>query len=392
MPGLNARTIKKAVRSRLRSRTPLDESFAGLPLRDTQNHVVRIFTSGLAQAFALSLVGFLLIGVFWALLEDFGLLESTLPYAGVLGEINIIIGFVYNLWINRSFRGYTAPAEQYRMLLMKIKTFAHVVFSLIHGRRQMVLQEYITNVSEEDRKFTELQIHKLNELLQALILLSEELFGPNYYHAHRDLMFDYGAEYAFVGHSQNESPKDQMEDIQSEIIIVIKRLELTDVISAPEASRLLSKLDPITESIEHIDVSQTVREPSLFMNHVWVILAVWFTVLLPYRIVITAGYATLGIYPIVAMLLTGIVIIRKWLRTPFDPDRPWPMNDCEKWCQEFRDQIERLSRVSYLASESGLRLDIDRKREQEEDLLLATESKSRASFRAPSSFGPLRNI
>ncbi len=342
------RSTRANLRRRIKGGTQVElinEDYTA-PIREAEDYLFVSLSNGLIQAFAFSFLGFEFIAVFWVILEKFGALTNTLPYAGVLDiSIGFIIGFVYNLWITKALRGYVAPAQQYQTLLLQISSFAHMIFTLIHAHRQMALQGHLRGVTDEDVRFTEKELRKLNELLQALVYLAEKLFGPNEYHHSPTLVFDYYGEYTFIRGEKRTSPEHLMLSVQSEILTTVKGLVAKGVLSESDAGRLYTAMDPIAVSIQSIGVSQTVHEPPHFMNHVWVVLLVYFVVLFPYRIVVQAGMATLFIYPTASVLLTGFVIIRKWLKSSFDSSRPWKANDCESWCDTCRSEIGRLSRI-----------------------------------------------
>lgn len=325
--------------------------------------LVRFFTSGLAFCFFLFFLFFFVIGGIWTIIENAGLLTNTLPYSNALDDITIIIGFVFNLWITSAFNGYMDAPTGYRILLNNIRSFSHILFDLLYARKTGNKKNKKNTKSESNNALSlkpvnmrhyEIvrEICKQDELLRSLVFYSGKLFGQETYNRNETIFsYDYLNEYELLNHTNFRTIDSRMTEIISEIRRSLKRLEFDGLLTSSEVKYLFIQIQPIIDSLNRIDVSNSIRSPSLFMNHIKLILAVFFIIYLPYKLVIRAGLVTLIVYPIVMILLTGIVIIRKYLKNPFDPQRPWVLNSFETWCDFYETEIKKLSHADDLKEE-----------------------------------------
>lgn len=65
-------------------------------------------TKGLLWYFFLCSLCFTIIALVWNILFFFNALPNATAYLGVLDDLNIVIGFVYYIWLNDSLHGYSA--------------------------------------------------------------------------------------------------------------------------------------------------------------------------------------------------------------------------------------------------------------------------------------------
>lgn len=304
------------------------------------------FSSGLVINFSLFSAFWILISGGWVLLFKLGLLDGLIAYTTAFIELSFIIGFVFNFFLMKSFKGYMDQPANFRRLLNHITAMARRLFIFLHARRKyqpstsgMIKHDYVlSSVYDEIRLFESMfkqLIHCASKLFVRKALSKDpfELEGIKHgelvYFKRKNVCFD-----------------QQMVDLLADIGIQITRLESEEIIKQSEHKILFEKISDIENTLTDIDISHNIDNPDLFDIHLKLILAAWFLIWLPFTLSIRLGIASLVVYPTIMNLLFGVNIIRHYMKSALDPFRPIKLNSFDRWDEDFQSEITRLSCVN----------------------------------------------
>jgi hypothetical protein len=144
----------------------------------------------------------------------------------------------------------------------------------------------------------------------------------------------------FLTEVQLKNPQRLILDLVSQLNIIVRELEEKELIKSADARQLSENTTRITSVLREQDTGSNVWSPSYFNNHIRFVMGVYFLFYIPFRLAVAVSWLTVLVYPIIMNILGGIVIIRYWLRDPFDPTRPWKGMDVKYWRMNAIDQID----------------------------------------------------
>ena len=327
--------------------------FLNIKSRDIEDFINILFTTGLIGVILLYISSYALVATGWTLiLEKFTpSLSGNIPFTRAFSAIDIVIGFIYFTWLNKSFLGYTRTVSQNLKLNQQVRVFSEKFFGIFESEKSW--QQLLGSKSSGKEKTTEIELHEyiqdMRILLQSLIFhgyaifttkIFNDTYKPNFNGISRNLTNGLNA----INESNTiEIEHELIKLIRTNIHLMKKEGFLLDV----DIQDLEKNLNIIIEIIDHIDLGQTVIEPDLFNNHIGFTLLLYFGLWTPVAMWISFGVAiTIIIYPIVIFILTGPVIYRSWLGDPFDPQRPIRLGEHLQWRNDYIAKIGQHARKS----------------------------------------------
>ncbi len=305
-----------------------------------------LLNGGLLALIVLYLMLYLAVALIWVLIMEnfFSQLAGNLAFTQTMSTIDIIIGFVYFLWLKGAMEGYSDGPIKYRRFLFQLTSFASKLFYLLSELRREGRKD-----KEESPTIPE-RLWLIKTSLQALIFYGYEFFdasSPDGFSRAVNTSSDVDPEIrrtfarATGSHSGEKGSLHVSMDLIGVILCEIKGLEREGEIGAGDITLVSDELRSVEGTIRDIDSATGVAGPTIFRWHIDFILFVWFGVWIPVTLWVTFGFATtLVIYPIIMFVLTGIVIYRSWMGGPFDPMSPIKLNDYDAWKSDSFRRIE----------------------------------------------------
>ena len=286
------------------------------------------------------------IAAFWTVLYLFILPEgaSDPKYVNSVLILNILVGFIFFIYLRESTEGFTSSTQQCCVLLEYISVMCTRIFDNIN-----VHTLFIDDNSEQEAiKDTYSMIKDCNILL---LYSSYLIFNPafsdtepfsgriknNVYMIprvnHQGILTRY---YNIQKHTEFDSIVKVKELISVLYTVVIEMEKRGYIKEGYHLTTLEGHLKPIYDGLLSIDISQKNVVPDFIRHHNFFILFLWFMIFLPYNILVTAGWQTLlFVYPIIMFAFTGAMIIRRWIGEPFSSDRTYTFMVHEEWLQTY---------------------------------------------------------
>ncbi len=299
-------------------------------------------SSGLLINFILFTAIWVAVVGFYLILFSYGILDGLLRYTHSFVELSFIVGFVFNFFLMQSFKGYMNQPVYFRRLLNHITSLARKLFVFLNCTRKYSSKETFT-VNQWRSTSSEKEIRFFHPLFTNLISSGCDLFLHN--SSNRDSLHDLSNELIYYDSKCNCVDK-QMIDLISDITIQFTRLLNEGFIKECQYKILLEGVDKIESILTEIDISHNINNPNLFNIHLKLILGAWFVIWLPFTLTLRLEYAAVVVYPIVMNLLFGVNIIRKYMKSALDPNRPIRLNNFEKWNEDCKKEITRLSCIN----------------------------------------------
>jgi hypothetical protein len=277
--------------------------------------------SGLVTWFTLFTCAFGFIIGFWILLFYLDLLDGGENYIHALDDVSLILIFVFYMWVNDSLGGYTTRPELYRRLLNKIPVLCGTLMCLLA-------------TSPDPRSKISQSMDQTEEILRGIIFYSYKIF-----HKKDRSKFVFSANPIIESRCHNMAPRAVVSMLITELHIKNTLMEKKGLIKSGDMYMMSEEIRHVSRVMEDVDVGEHVFMPVVFKNHTRFILAIYFILWIPFKMVLTIGWVSALVYPLLMDMLTGITIIRYWLGDPFDKNRPWKLMDYRAWRDEFMLRI-----------------------------------------------------
>jgi hypothetical protein len=297
--------------------------------------------SGLAFWFFLFTVIYFIVIVPWCIVAALGLLDGAEAYVHVLDDIVFILGFVFYIWLSDSLHGYTNSPEQLRRLLRKISSLSASIQCYITVSIEDIQSGLIDTPDDGSAENRSIKMDRIQRLQIARRNLQNTFVKLAKYSINLFTQDAIPVKDLFKvtqrQHSKTIPAQKGVDILLTSTLLDMKRLIDRKCIKTADVNMINSDIGFIRKVIEDVDVANTVCNPPILKNHIRFILAAYFLVWMPFRMAFTSGWVALVVYPILMDIMTGIVIIRYWLKNPFDKSRPISYMDYDKW---IRDCIE----------------------------------------------------
>ena len=312
-------------------------AFLSFRANDIEKFMEILFGTGLFMVIVVYFIVFALVATVWVLiLEQFTPgLQGDIGFTRAFDAINIVIGFIYFVWLKQSFHGYTRSIRQFRNLIVQIRNFSNTFFGVFEYQEKKS-SAFKTRPEEFVR-----HINDMNTVLQLFIFHSYRLFAsqntdqfPIQLHKISNYL---GEKLSVLNQYDHMTIECRLLAITRSIIL---ELDKEDFLIDADIRDLNRNLNNISGMLDQIDVDQAVIEPDVFQNHVGFTLLVYFGLWTPVTMWISFGATiTIIVYPLVLFILTGPVIYRGWLGDPFDPRRPLRLGEHIEWRKDFMSKI-----------------------------------------------------
>lgn len=250
-------------------------------------------------------------------------------YGNVFNALAIIIGIIYAKVYNESFDGYATGPTSYRALLFNIESFSSKLFTFctpVNSKKRIIGLGELNEILNDAR-----------ESLVAMTYFSLKLFDPEDDHILRQQLVSNRVL------NIKEYSMDQIHAVKSllnNIFLDLSYMEENGIIPSSQISRLSNALDSINDTIKQIDISMSIKLPRIFKTHVLFTLFIYFLIWTPFSIWLTVGYWwTIIINPAILFLLFVPMIIRNWIREPFDHSRRLKLMPFNQWRNDTTDKI-----------------------------------------------------
>lgn len=336
-----------------------------------------LFNTHLAAYILLGFLVYAFIGAFWA-----GLFELVFPskhgdlvFASSLSAIDIVIGFVYFIWLRRQMDGYTSGIRRYKRIITILDIATDKLSGMYDGLE-----------STDKSKAQELVLN-IKTAFQFLVFYSYKIFVPankdvlvrqsTYVHGDRvqDIVIDadidelekdltsMGCQIQIKDIPQTlldlqdreRNPIKMSHEIRSFMFKEISRMLHFNLFGDAHIYLLNQELALLSEELLNIDTERSIVEPSIFDKHASFTLIAYFGSWLPISLWVRFSFWTaVMIYPFVMFVLTGPFIYRKWLGDPFSPTRPVVLVPHKTWRNEHIQKIERKFPSNSIVIESDM--------------------------------------
>ena len=286
-------------------------------LRRIANNTNVFFSTGMIGYIILFLVLYQIIAGLWTVIYLFILPSGAMDpkYASSVSILNIIVGFVYFIYLRESMEGFTAGVEQCDRLLCQISTMCTRIFDNLHIHRQLIHDGKNNNYSTlEIRDCSILILHMVYCVFNPSIYIkfgdTAYIFPDNLPPIKHNDIFNY---YLSIKNTYHFTPTQKvrmMIQYLYKMIILCEKKGL--IMKGYHISTMDRHLDPIFDTLMLLDTSMKTTTPDFIRQHNFFILFIWFIIWLPYNILVTAGWETLmGIYTLLMFAFTGSMIISK---------------------------------------------------------------------------------
>jgi hypothetical protein len=332
-------------------------------VNDQVNSLWYLFNTHLAAYILLGFLSYTLIGVFWAGMFEFLFpsKQGDMVFASSLAAIDIVIGFVYFIWLGRQMKGYTSEIRQYKRIItiMDIATdklagmylglidqnkeIAHKSVYMIKGAFQfIVFYSYKIFAYDNMDIIVNSPTYRHNQKVQSIVIeadlsdLSEELTTIGCEIRIKDI-----SDVLLNLQNTEKDPIKMSHEVRSFIHRELSSLVSLNIFNDAHIMMLNQELRSMTEVLLDIDIEHSIVEPSIFDKHAAFTLIAYFASWLPITLWIRFGFFTaIVVYPFVMFILTGPYIYRKWLGNPFSPTRPVGLVPHKAWRNEYITKIE----------------------------------------------------
>jgi hypothetical protein len=284
---------------------------------DIQAVLDNYVASGLVYWFILFTFIFSAIGYIWAALDVYGVLKDATDFVNAFNDINTILSFVYYIWLNNNLHGYSARPEQYRRFLFDVTRLSQdfYAFTITNNDNLKNLKEYRDIAI--GMAFYSFRMYAQDDktvVLPTLDINKDDLSRPEIF---------------IMG-------------LITKLNILFAKMETQNVIKFADARTLAVTVDSLQRTMKEQDIGNNVVTPNFFNNHIRFVLGVYFLFYIPFRLAVAIGWLSIIVYPIIMNILVGIVIIRYWLRDPFDEKRPWRGMDTKGWRYQTMRNIDTI--------------------------------------------------
>jgi hypothetical protein len=249
----------------------------------------------------LTLVAFEILNIFWmaVIFNFFPTLMDDASSLGAFSNVNLLIGFLYFLWIGTAMNGHTSTMRLYRRTVNAATSLACVAVGTpgAEGLR-IVCAEFP---------------HFVYSIFVAAYTPEQILYHSN-------------------DPELNEALKiasTSIERTQAAYLVIARRVaNLT-----PEIAMVTKvHLDHMASIVADLDVSGNILPPTLLDTHLFVFLFFYFAIFVPISLFVQFGAViNLVVYPFLMLLLVAPKLYTAFLGDAFDPRTPQKVADHHIW-------------------------------------------------------------
>ncbi len=324
-----------------------------------------LFNTAIGGEILIYSVVYLVVGAFWALIFqlEFPDLQGNGAFASSLTSVEIVLGFVYFIWLRLQLFGYIDSVKEYAELIERIERTGVRLFAEFDG-------------IESDRENAWAHVRNMKAALQWMIFYCYKIYVPT----NNDLLEKNPSEARRVemgeGRWKTEGELALQSDLEDVGEAISRKRDVYLISGAPERLLEISELDgldacrraelflfqefshlsdhkfyefvdkqisAITEKTIAIAVNRAAEEPGMGKFYVGFVLLAYFGVWLP--IVLWVRFGLIAgpiIYAIVLYFLTSPMIYRRWMGNAFSSTRPISEPQHETWRYEKMQYLEEL--------------------------------------------------
>lgn len=257
----------------------------------------------------------------WYFLAIYDLLPDINNFNPALSEFSIIFSLYFYKVINDSWHSYSESIRSYYRILdqaLNIGIHTYSSISYIKGYDSMLINETTTDFLASIRD----EINMLNYYVTLLFMPFRRghLLRPK---LERNKMF----KHYDVSVSEGESKYTEM----CRLCLINIRMWLSEVsngnyISDANMHSLNRQIDDLSKQISDVESAAYIVDISSIRWHMIVVLVIYFTFIIPFKLVSYVKWMIFLVYPFLIFSLIGTIFIVKYIGSPFREVNRFPFN------------------------------------------------------------------
>jgi len=258
----------------------------------------------------LALLGFVIInffcmGVVWNFFPN---LLADPTSLGAFGNVNLLIGFLYFLWIGSAMNGHTATIQLYRQTVTASEAIGCIASSVRGG-------ETLRVVTGEFPHFM------------------YSVFTAAYFPTMQKTTSDDPELQRFLVLAPTTIAR-----VKEAYYVMARRIANLP----PEVSAVVdTHIKHIANVVSELDASGNIRPPTLLETHLFIFLFFYFAIFVPVSLFVQFGWIiNIVVYPFLMLLLVAPKLYIAFLGDPFDPRTPQPVAEHHTWHTTAKQVID----------------------------------------------------
>lgn len=276
---------------------------------------------------------FLCVGFWWLLFATGVIPQSITDNDGAktaIGEMTLIVGIIYYVWLRETLYGYTKGAATYRAVLESISAYCRTLYQFLRARAAGATGESTAAGDEAYFVIQTLAIYSL----RLFTVRDRELCAS----AASTLVEPLGAELA--GEAPSGLPADVVDGLIAMLQLRIARLE-GHQLTGSDTRVLEQQLTQLRAALVEARTAYYVSTPRVFRVHIFLVMVVYFLVWLPFIMYARIEQAALAVYPVFMFLLWGVFIDGWYLGDAFTASASWTGMHMARWRRDIMESNER---------------------------------------------------
>jgi hypothetical protein len=264
--------------------------------------------------------------LFWFIMWWGGILPIAENFVVALADFSIVFSLFFYEYLRRSWQNYTSGPEMYRGMLFEAHTLGINLYTAIQWTDEngtIRLNEKCAETVERIRK-------EIDILFYDITLVFMPHLSTVIHHPITKKKMSKDVEYSPPKVPYMHRCMESLVNIRLWVI----ELESSECIRGG-LTQIQEGMSKLFAQLKNIDTANNVSDIDSIYWHSVVVIAIYFMVIIPYKLVITVGWLVFIFYPFLVFALVGTIFIRKYIGSPFKRYQRIKINIMETWYDEF---------------------------------------------------------
>lgn len=267
------------------------------------------------------------IAVMWFYFMQSEIFPASEEIVIALQDFGIFVSFILFEYIRDAWKYYTTGPTFYKQLLNNLTTICTEFYGLLLTNRMVGGNKQTENNGKS------ISIEYTHSILLRFLSNLECLMMP--------YKMEFDTDRQIKGLKEPDSPIDALKFDYFHLLTSLRTLEDIGAITAADFGTISSSVKQLMSSVDQVDVNYSVDDLSPMYWHTIVVLGMYFMVLLPYKLAISTSWSIFFIYPITTFAIFGVILIRKYVGSPFRKNPRFVTIDFDAWKYEAKRTIEK---------------------------------------------------